>query len=231
MNLLWLQVFTHFQWRAYAARTRNSDKVEGNHCEDADKPSVAFKAIGFPLPLVFKFGHLYYEGSPPNEFLFSTCELAQIHRNLGHAPAGTVYSALRLVYPIEAGASDLEKLQNITAQCKGCQLCAQQPNRYRAVLPDHCVFNYDVTIDVMFISGTPILHAVCRQIHFSRAVLRPRQDSYKIWMTFMTTWVTPYLGVPNYLWVDQAKAFLSVQFKTLAHSLGCNIVPIAVEAH
>ena len=41
----------------------------------------------------------------------------------------------------------------------------------------------------------------------------------------------PYLGVPFNLWVDQAKAFLSTQFTALANSLGCNLIPIAVEAH
>lgn len=47
----------------------------------------------------------------------------------------------------------------------------------------------------------------------------------------MKIWVTPYLGVPHNLWVDQAKAFLSTQFQALANSLGCNLVPVAVEAH
>lgn len=194
-------------------------------------PSITFESIGITLPLTLKFGHLYYEGPRMNDYLFSMIELAQVHRNLGHAPAGSVYSALRRAYPIETDATDLAKLQEITKQCKGCQLFSKQPNRYRAVLPDQCVFNYDVAIDVMFISGNPVLHAVCRQTHFSRAAPLPKQDSYTIWSVFMTIWVTPYLGVPHNLWVDQAKAFLSVQFKTLANSLGCNIVPIAVEAH
>lgn len=48
---------------------------------------------------------------------------------------------------------------------------------------------------------------------------------------FITIWATPYLGVPCNLWVDQAKSFLSVQFKKLAYSLSCNLAPIAVEAH
>lgn len=46
----------------------------------------------------------------------------------------------------------------------------------------------------------------------------------------MTMWAIPYLGVPYNLWVDQAKAFLSTQFTTLANVLGCQIIPIAVEA-
>ena len=44
-------------------------------------------------------------------------------------------------------------------------------------------------------------------------------------------WVTPYIGAPHELWVDQAKSFLSEHFKALATALGARLVPIAVEAH
>lgn len=206
-------------------------KLKAVTIKDCKHPTVNFRTIGVTLPLKLKFKHLYYEAPDTDDYLFAMSELAQIHRNLGHAPAGSVYSALRRAYPIETGASDLEKLQAVAAQCKDCQLFSRQPNRYRAVLPEQFVFNYDVALDVMFIAGHPILHTVCRQTHFSRAAPLPQQDSYTIWVTFMTIWVVPYLGVPFNLWVDQAKAFLSVQFKTLANSLGCNLVPIAVEAH
>lgn len=206
--------------------------------KDVAHPYAEMKAVGITIPLTLKYGHLYYEAVNEQthymenaEYLFSMAELAQVHRNLGHAPAGSVYSALRRAYPIETGASDLDKLVEVTKQCKGCQLFTKQPNRYRAVLPEQCVFNFDVAIDVMFIRQVPILHAVCKQTHFSRAAVLPKQDSYTMWTTFMTIWVIPYLGVPHNLWVDQAKAFLSTQFTTLANVLGCNIVPIAVEAH
>lgn len=66
-----------------------------------DHPTVTFKATGIFLPLVFKLGHLYYERPPPHEYLFSTSELVQVHRNLGHAHAGSVYSTPRRAYPIE----------------------------------------------------------------------------------------------------------------------------------
>lgn len=46
----------------------------------------------------------------------------------------------------------------------------------------------------------------------------------------MTIWVISHLGVPHNLCVDQAKAFLSTQFTTLASVLGCYIVPVAVES-
>lgn len=206
--------------------------------KDTNEPYAKLTKVGVNISLTLKFGHIYYEAKTDHslyidgtEFLFSMSELAQVHRNLGHAPAGSVYSALRRAYPIEAGASDLDKLAEVTKQCKGCQLFSKQPNRYRAVLPEQCVFNFDVAINVMFIRQVPILHAVCKQTHFSRATVIPKQDSFTIWTAFMTMWVIPYLGVPYNLWVDQAKAFLSTQFTTLANVLGCNIVPIAVEAH
>lgn len=52
-----------------------------------------------------------------------------------------------------------------------------------------------------------------------------------MWTTFMTTWITPYLGVPSNLRIDEAEAFLSIQFTTLAIVFGCSIVPVAVEEH
>lgn len=47
----------------------------------------------------------------------------------------------------------------------------------------------------------------------------------------MTMWVASYLGEPYSLWVDQARSFLSVQFKTLVNSLECNFVPITAKTH
>ena len=107
----------------------------------------------------------------------------------------------------------------------------KKPNRYRSVMPEQCVFNFDVAVDVLFILIQPIIHVVWGQTHFSRAAPLSAQGCYTMWVTFMNIWVIPYLGVPYNLWVDQAKDFLSVQFKTLANSLGCNLTPIAVEAH
>lgn len=47
----------------------------------------------------------------------------------------------------------------------------------------------------------------------------------------MAICLTSYLCVPYNLWLNQAKYFLSVQFKTLAPSLCSNFISISVEAH
>lgn len=69
-----------------------------------------------------------------DEYLSSIAERSQVHRNLGHAPVGSDYSALRRAYPIETVAVDLEKQMESTKQCKGCQLFTKQKNRFRTVI-------------------------------------------------------------------------------------------------
>ena len=84
------------------------------------------------------------------------------------------------------------------------------PNRFRVIAPTDVIFNYAVAMDVLFSENEPIIHAVYRQTHFSRAEFIPKQESQTIWSAFVTRWVLPYHGLPYELWVDQAKANLSV---------------------
>lgn len=182
------------------------------------------------IPLVFKFNHLYYESSNANEFLFSFAELAKTHKNFGHAPAWSAYGELHRAYPLETEATYLQKLQGIAKSCKKFQLFFKKLDRYRSILPEQCLFNFDVAIDVMFIRNQSVINAICKQTHFLREAPIPAQNSFTIWETFMIVWVLPYFGVPYNLWADQAKSFFSVQFKTMASSLECNLIPIAVEA-
>lgn len=49
-------------------------------------------------------------------------ELAQVHRDLGHAPVGPVYSASRRAYPIVTSTSHLEICFAVSKQCNVFQL-------------------------------------------------------------------------------------------------------------
>lgn len=77
-------------------------------------PTIKFNKIGIELPLTKFDCHIYCIGPSCGEIIFSMRELAQIHRNLGHAPVGSVYSSLRRAYPIETDVTDVDKLQAIT---------------------------------------------------------------------------------------------------------------------
>lgn len=194
-------------------------------------PSLTFKATGTTISLVLKLRRLYYETSLTNIYFFSTSELAQVHCNLGHAQHELIHSPLRQAHPIKTGSTVLSKLQKITKSCKGRQLYSKQPNRYRSTLLDQCIFSYNIAVSVTFIVSHSIFYVVCRQTHFSPAFPLPKQYSFETWQLFMTIWVTPYISVPYNLWVDLAKSFSSVQFKTFANSLGCDLVPVFIEAH
>lgn len=89
-------------------------KLQALPDKNEHSPTILLRKFGIELLLVYKDGYIYYEGHSKASFLFTTIELAQIHRNLGHAPAGAVSSALKQAYPIEAEASDLTKLQEVT---------------------------------------------------------------------------------------------------------------------
>lgn len=121
--------------------------------KNPNKPIITFKAIGVSILLVFKLGHLFYNGLHPNEYLFSIHKIVQVNHNMGHAPADSMYSALRRAYLIETGSSDLAKLKQFNERCKGCQLYSQKPNRCHALLSDQCVFSYNIAVDVIFIAS------------------------------------------------------------------------------
>lgn len=74
--------------------------------KNSESPKVHLRALNVTIPLIMKFNHIYYEGPSSNDFLFSSAELAKIHRNIVHAPPGSVFHALRS-YPVEIGSRNL----------------------------------------------------------------------------------------------------------------------------
>lgn len=127
---------------------------------------VLFYKIDATLPLKYKLKHLCYEFLDHNQILLSFTELPQAHKIFWHAPPSSVYNVLKHGYPIETSSSGLKKLTEITAQCMACQLKVRGLNRTLVIIPEQCVFNLDVSIEVMFEEQTPILKAVYRHTHF-----------------------------------------------------------------
>lgn len=206
--------------RALKAKTKNNS--EG--LEYIEFPNL------FRLPLTYKHEHLFYE-FPVNEVLFTETELYKLHRNLGHTTAENMFRVLRRAYPLDTTDEDKRKLHLLTENCFACEKYKRMPQRYRFLSPDDLIFIHDVAIDIIVIDGIPILHAVCKHTHLSRAAVLPKQDGRTIWETFMQIWVCPYLGAPRNIWVDQAKQFIYGLFVILCNSLGSKIKPVYVEAH
>lgn len=84
---------------------------------------------------------------------------------------------------------------------------SRQPNCYRTILRELCVFKLDVAIDVPFVRGQNILHAVCsnvyavcKQTHILGEPIE-KQQYYTLRETFMYILAIPYLGMSHNLWV------------------------------
>lgn len=118
---------------------------------NSHKSKAYLQALIVRIPLVFKFNNLYYENPNKNELLFLLAKLARIHGNACYNATGSVYSVLCSTFKTKAGARDLKNLQDITKTCKGFQLFSKRPSRYRIILPEKGVFNFDVAFDIMFI--------------------------------------------------------------------------------
>ena len=157
--------------------------------------------------------------------------IRKLHRNLDYPSAQKAYDSLQLAYPHETKRADFEMLKNIAANFFGFQPFAIMPNRYRAVLPDKIIFNYEVNLDIMFLERSMALHACFKHTRLKRATFISSSLSSVIWEVFMNIRVSPYLGAPHILIVHQQKSMISMEMKTFAASLGCKVIPIATEAH
>lgn len=116
---------------------------------------------------------------------------------------------------------------NIFQLCKGSHHYGEQPYRYRKMLPDECVFNYSVAIEVMFINSVPILRAVLWLTHFSFACFLQKKNLYHLLTTLMTTWVPSWACALCKIWSEESKSILPQQFKIFASPLQSNLMETA----
>lgn len=62
------------------------------------------------------------------------------------------------------------ELNKIKAAYENCQHKADAPHRFRASLPDgECVFNKEVSLDLMYLNGLAVLYVVDRVTKFGVA--------------------------------------------------------------
>jgi hypothetical protein len=119
------------------------------------------------VQVVRRFGHLFLlwnsalqsylaESFDTNPCYLTDVELRQLHRCFGHP---SVERLQKLLY--RAGyESDKSTIEQLTKFCYYCQKYSKSPGRFRFTLKDDINFNYNVIVDVMYISGAPLLHIV-----------------------------------------------------------------------
>ncbi|KAK2005367.1 hypothetical protein LZ32DRAFT_642395 [Colletotrichum eremochloae] len=120
-------------------------------------------------------------------------ELRRLHRRFGHPSVPRLHQVLH-----EAG-HEVE-----------CQLHGKAPSRFRFTLRDHCHFNYEVIVDVIFL----------------------RDISAKTtWEALRLCWIDVYQGPPDWIIADAGRNFASHEFTSDAKAIGTQVKIVPVEAH
>jgi hypothetical protein len=119
------------------------------------------------VQVVRRFGHPFLlwnsalqsylaESFDTNPCYLTDVELRRLHRRFGHP---SVERLQKLLY--RAGhESDRSTIKQLTKFCHYCQKYGKSPERFRFTLKDDINFNYNVIVDVMYISEAPLLHIV-----------------------------------------------------------------------
>lgn len=97
--------------------------------------------------------------------------------------------------------------------------------------PDGVVFNERISLDLMYLSGDPVLHIVDVGTNFSAARFLTSADALTVWITFLHAWVTIYLGFPHEVLTDQGSVFTSKEWNARCKDAEVSIDNTGTESH
>ena len=182
-------------------------------------------------PVVRKWGHPFFlldmETTAASCHLTET-ELRQLHRRFGHPAADRLYKVLS-----RAGCDDIDEqaMQRINKFCHQCQMHSKAPGRFRFNLRDDADFNYRLIVDVMYITGKPVLHAVDEATAFQAAQFLANMTAKTTWDTLRAMWMDTYLGPPDFIVTDAGTNLKAAEFVENARLMAIEVEEIPVEAH
>ena len=193
------------------------------------------------VPVVRRFGHpfLLWDDSlrtyltdslNQNPCLLTTVELRRLHRRFGHPAADRLHKVLE-----RSGHDDVEKgvFERLTKYCSHCQKHGRSPGRFKFTLraDQDPVFNHSVFVDVMYIDGSPVLHVIDERTRFKAARWLRNLSARQTWDTLRSCWVDTYVGLPDFIFHDAGKNFVSKEFRQHAGAMAIATRSVPVEAH
>lgn len=126
---------------------------------------------------------------------------------------------------------DRKALEHLTRYCTFCQKYGKSPGRFKFTLHDDVDFNYCIYVDVMYISGSPLLHIVDQATRYQAGRWLQNISAKHTWDTLRACWIDTYLGPPDLIVHDSGKNFISKDFKGYAAAMGITAKSVPVEAH
>lgn len=183
------------------------------------------------VPLVDKFGHLYWTFDACESF-YSRAEIERLHKHFFHPSSRKLYNLVKRSELGQATPNLRQLIDDVTDACTQCKEFLSKPFRFRASIPDdEVVYNHELAIDLVWLNGVSALHVVDTHTSFQNAVFIKDKTPEGLWRSFTECWSTVYLGLPNVLRVDQEASFNSAKFMTLAEAHGITLQFSGVESH
>jgi hypothetical protein len=125
------------------------------------------------VPVVRRYGHVFLLWNSPlqsyltesfntNPCYLTDVELRRLYRRFRHPSVERLYRVL------DRAGHDIDKksLEQLTKYCQFCQKYSKSPGRFRFTLRDDIEFNYCVIVDIMYISGQPLLYIIDKATRF-----------------------------------------------------------------
>ncbi|KAK1917075.1 hypothetical protein P3342_001657 [Pyrenophora teres f. teres] len=122
-------------------------------------------------------------------------------------------------------------LEEVTKFCHHCQLHSSAPRRFKFTLKDDHHFNYEILVDVMYLSGKPVLHVVDSSTAFQGAKFLSAISAKETWQALRMLWIDTYQGPPDIITHDAGTNFASAEFRAEAKIMGVTCKQVPTEAH
>ena len=183
------------------------------------------------VPVIRKWGHPWFFVSKENKMaagMFLTeAELRRVHTRFGHPSVAKLHTLLT-----KAGHEvEREAIQMINKFCHYCQIKGDAPKRFKFTLKDDVDFNYELIIDIFYLDGKPVLHAVDAATSYQAGKFLKSMSAKDTWEALRLCWIDTYLGPPDIMTHDAGTNFDSSEFRAEAKLLGVTCHQIPVEAH
>lgn len=164
--------------------------------------------------------------------LYTSNQLLNVHRHFYHPNPENLYAVMKLSEPEEVSPDVPSDLEKISATCDVCKREADSPHRFRVSIPgSDCVINRTVCLDLMSLDGDTVLHVVDKDKKFNTACFLSGESVADFWEAFIRIWVSPYIGYPDVISVDQGPQFKSLDWKNLLQAACIKEHTSGVESH
>jgi hypothetical protein len=191
------------------------------------------------VPVVRQYGHAFLlctslliqayvlESIDSSGCYLTEPELRRLHRRFGHPSVDRLYKVLERSGHLDKdpdllGQPEVSRklLERLTKYCHFCQKHSRSPGRFKFTLRDDVQFNHNVIVDIMYITGMPLLYVVDEATRFQAGRWLQNISAKYTWDALRACWMDVYLGPPDYITTDAGKNFVSKEFTELAGTMG-----------